>query len=314
MPFAGWLWLADLLSNLFAASDRYMIIHFAGVSSEVAAGMVGQYHSSRVIPEQMFGFATLFCGMLLPYLSHDYERQHMRAVREKINLTFKLYALAMTLGGALFLWTAPWLFNSFLAGKYAEGFSVTPWSLVAFLWYGMYVITQLYLLCCERGASCSVALSLGLLTNIGLNALLLPVWGLCGAVVATALSNGLALSVAAFLARRHGMQWNIGVYVAGLLPLTLVAGPGVAVAVLGLLLLLSRFTPLVFAADELRVIRDSVTAGWQQVPTHRGPADAATVTNQSPARLSVPRTRSTAVSKPCTKLPQIDDHCAPCSC
>lgn len=134
LPFAGWIWLADLFANLFAASDRYMIIHFADVPAQTAAGMVGQYHSSRVIPEQMFGFATLFCGMLLPYLSHDYEQRQFQAVRDKINLSFKMYALLMTLAGSIFLWGAPWLFSSFLGGKYAEGLSVTRWSLVAFLW------------------------------------------------------------------------------------------------------------------------------------------------------------------------------------
>ncbi len=262
LPFAGWLWLADLLSNLFAASDRYMIVHFASVPADVAAGMVGQYHSSRVIPEQMFGFATLFCGMLLPYLSHDWERRQFQAVRDKVNLLFKLYVLAMTSAGALFLWVAPWLFNSVLAGKYAEGFSVTPWSLVAFVWYGLYVITQVYLLCCERGSSCSVALSVGLVTNIGLNWLLLPIWGLYGAVMATALSNGLVLGIVVYLASRHGMRWNAGVCATGLLPVMLVVGPGAAVAALGVLLMLSRATPLIFTAEEIGVIRRTLTAGW----------------------------------------------------
>ncbi len=86
LPFAGWLWLADLLSNLFAACDRYMIVHFARVPADVAAGIVGQYHSSRLIPEQMFSLAILFCGMLLPYLSHDWERNDRPAVSAQAQL------------------------------------------------------------------------------------------------------------------------------------------------------------------------------------------------------------------------------------
>ncbi len=176
----------------------------------------------------------------------------------------------MTTLGAIFLWVAPWLFDSFLAGKYAAGFAVTPWSLVSFLWYGMYVVAQTYLFCGERGSSCSIALALGLATNIVLNFMLLPTMGLLGAVMATAIGNGLVLIIAGYLARRHGMQWNSGVVIAGLLPVVLLNGAEFALGTVILVLVTNYFSPVLFSADEVRLLSESLHHGTsrarQQVP------------------------------------------------
>jgi len=40
----------DLLSALFEATDRYMIIHFSGFDTTAALATVGNYHTARVVP------------------------------------------------------------------------------------------------------------------------------------------------------------------------------------------------------------------------------------------------------------------------
>ena len=46
-PFAIWLWISNLLHNLFEVTDRYMLIHWSDTTADIAQGLVGQYHSGR---------------------------------------------------------------------------------------------------------------------------------------------------------------------------------------------------------------------------------------------------------------------------
>ena len=73
LPFATWVWLINLLANLFDAADRFMIVHFAKETAISADSLVGQYHSSRVVPCLLVAVAGIVGGVLLPYMSHDWE-------------------------------------------------------------------------------------------------------------------------------------------------------------------------------------------------------------------------------------------------
>ena len=255
LPFAGWIWLADLLSNLFFAADRYMIVHFGEFTSDTAVAMVGQYHSSRIIPDQMIAMAALIGGILLPYLSHDWERGDRETVVNRLNLTLKLYTLLMTAVGIGLMLCAPWLFDIVLEGKYGAGLSVTPWSIVACLWFGLYCLAINFLYCCERAGYCSVCLAVGLVANIGLNYLLLPVWGLQGAVMATAIANAFATIMVYYYAHRFGMEWTRGTWVVGALPLALVYDARLGLALFLILLLLDRFHTVLLTAEEKQFLR-----------------------------------------------------------
>ncbi|MCA9262361.1 MAG: oligosaccharide flippase family protein [Planctomycetales bacterium] len=225
MPFAGWIWFSNLTSNMFTAADRYMIVHFADVEPLAAAGLVGQYHSSRVVPELMVAVAALLASVLLPYLSADWELQKARTVSRKLNFALKLYGLVGTLGGGLLLCVAPWLFNVLLGGKYGAGLAILPWTIAYCLWFGMVSIAQQYLMCAENARRISAALFAGLITNIVLNYLWLPMFGLLGAVLATAAGNSVALVVTILFSRRYGMRMEKGTIAVCLMPLGLaVAG------------------------------------------------------------------------------------------
>ncbi len=56
LPFAGWVTLASLMGNLFDVADRYMIVHYAPGGAEHALGLVGLYHSCRVVPLLLLNF------------------------------------------------------------------------------------------------------------------------------------------------------------------------------------------------------------------------------------------------------------------
>ncbi|TWT39641.1 lipopolysaccharide biosynthesis protein [Blastopirellula retiformator] len=220
-PFAAWMWIANLLSNLFLIVDRYMIVHFGGFTPEQAATEVANYHSSRVVPWLMASISGLVIGVLLPHLSADWEAGRKREVGDNTNLIIKLGSLTFVGGGVAILFAAPWLFGVVFNGKYDGGLEVLPWTVASCASSSIGGLTLLYLYCAEKARLVSLLYAVGLTFNICLNFLLLPRLGLEGAVLATAVSNGVTFCVGLILCRRLGMEIDSATWMAVLLPMSL---------------------------------------------------------------------------------------------
>lgn len=255
MRFAIWVWVANLLSNLFAVVDRYMIIHASGMSSEVALAQVGNYHSSNILPMLLISVANLMVGAATPHLSYDWEQNRREEVSARLNLLLKLTSLGMLAAGIGILALCPVLFRVAFENKYADGLAVLPWTLASSVWFSLLMVAQTYVWCAEQTHRAAWPMVWGLLANVVLNLLWLPKWGLCGAVVATACATCLALALQLRVNRRCGMQICQGTWVACVVPLMLVFG--VVPAAIGLMILLAICfnTNAVLTAGE----RDSLT-------------------------------------------------------
>lgn len=262
LPFAGWIWVTNLLANLSSVVDRYMILYLAHADATVASGLVGQYHSSRVAPDLLASVASMLAAAMLPYNSRDWEAGDRRTVSVRVNLALKLVGLIFTAAGAAVLLATPLLFGWALGGKYAAGEAVQPWALVLCIWLSLAVLAQSYLWCAERAGWATFAIGVGLVASSALNFALLPHLGLPGAVIATALGNGVMLVVTLWLNRRAGMELRRGVVVAALAPLSLISGVAWAgIAVCALAVAAAR-TELVFSTDEKRRILAPIRAAW----------------------------------------------------
>jgi O-antigen/teichoic acid export membrane protein len=232
LPFAGWVLLSNLLTNLFAVADRYVIVHFAPGSPAEALTLVGQYHSSRVVPLLLASLAAILGTVLLPHLSHDWEAGRRARVSARLNLFLKLLVLLLTAASAGILLLAPLLFDVAFQGKYADGLAVLPWTLVYCIWCGAGMVAQSYLWCAERAGWSSVALSAGLAVGVALNVLWLPAMGLHGTVLATSAANLVVLVLVLWLGHRAGMRRDRGLWLVLAAPLALCLGPWVAAMVL----------------------------------------------------------------------------------
>ncbi|RCS46265.1 lipopolysaccharide biosynthesis protein, partial [Bremerella cremea] len=268
LPFAAWLWAINLLSNLFEVVDRYMIVHFSGLTSEQSITLVGDYHSSRVVPWLMVAVANLFGGILLPHLSADWERGDKQLVSRQINLLMKAAVLVMTTGAIVIGIFAPFLFEYVFAGKYNGGLNVLPWTLTYCVWYSLTGCAMLYFCCAEKTHVGAIVYGIGLLANVLLNALLLPPFGLPGAVIATALANAIAVSLAMWLSARHGMEVQRSTLVLVAVPFLLGFGWPVALVVLGILLWQAITSERVFDASE----KETLKAGLSELTKRFRPA------------------------------------------
>jgi O-antigen/teichoic acid export membrane protein len=244
--FAVWIWFTNLLCNMFAVVDRYMLVHYSGFDSVTALEQVGNYHSSRVVPLLLISLADLLASILMPYLSHDWERGEKRLVSDRINLVLKLTALGMLGISVAVLWGAPLLFQVAFENKYAAGLEVLPWTLTFCVWYALLIVAQNFIWCAEKTKLGSLPLGIGLVANILLNFALLPIWGLQGAVLATTFSTGLALGLLYWLNHRAGMELPPGLIWLTAAPIALGGGPWLASAAFLLLVLAVPFSRILF--------------------------------------------------------------------
>ena len=230
LPYAGALWAMNLIGNVFELSDRYMILHLSPGGELAGQASVGQYHSGRMLPVLLMSLSTLIGGVLMPYLSADWENGKKQAVRDRMRRVLLAVSACFTLGAALALLIAPWMFSTLLEDRYSDGLAMMPIVFVFCIWASLVTLGENYLLVAERGKLVAVCLACGLVANIGLNALLLPVWGLHGAVVATLSAHGTVLLTLWLAMSRTEFAWDRTVLYVTLLPMTLLLGPWVAAA------------------------------------------------------------------------------------
>ena len=230
LPYAAALWTMNVLANVFELSDRYMILHLTPGGEIAGQAAVGQYHSGRIIPVLLMSLASMISGVLMPYLTADWEAGRKQAVQDRLRGVLSALAVVFTTGAAIGLWVAPWMFHTLLQDRYSSGLSVMPMAFVFCIWASLVTVGQTYLWVTEKGKYVGVALGIGLVSNLTLNSLLLPLWGLPGAVTATLCSHGVVMLGIWVAMWRSGYPIDQTKVYLTLLPATLLAGPAIAIA------------------------------------------------------------------------------------
>jgi O-antigen/teichoic acid export membrane protein len=274
VPFAAWMWVVNLLTNLFEVVDRYFLLQLADVDSQAAQALVGQYHSGRLLPLVLVGLASMLAGLLMPYITAAWEQGRRHDALKQLQLTLKLVSFGFTAAGLATIAMAPYLFGTILEGRYSDGLAIMPLALVASTWYSLVTVGQDCLWCSGRGHWACLAVGIGLVACIVLNVALIPPFGLWGAVWATALANAVALVVLLAINTRFGWHIEPRVWLAALaplillLPLPLATALSIATAYIGLrrgwLLEPSEIVRLVAAARDV-----GQRFGWRRLAAVR---------------------------------------------
>ena len=142
------------------------------------------------------------------------------------------------------------------------------------------MVAQNYLWCAEKARGASLALLLGLVLNLLLNAIWLPAYGLHGAVLATAVANALSLLTIFYLNRRAGMQVDASTILVSLLPASLGCGEIVAALLTMAVVVIGYRTNWVIdtrekqqvnsAVDRLIGLARRITSSWTPASASRG--------------------------------------------
>ncbi|MEM7457680.1 MAG: polysaccharide biosynthesis C-terminal domain-containing protein [Planctomycetota bacterium] len=249
-PFALWMWWSNLCYNLFEVADRYMLIHWSPVEASVAQSSVGQYHSGRVLPLLLVGVSVVLGGLLMPYMSAAWVKGEHRKAQNQLTWTIKLTGLSFTIAGFACLLLAPFLFNTFLEGRYNDGLAVLPLTMVYCIWMSLSTVGQDYMWVAEKGKYVLAAVSSSLVLNITLNMLLIPTMGMWGAVIATTAANAVNLVLIYGCNHRIGCRTDAGVWTTAILPLSLLLPQIVIVFVLATVAIVAIRTNWIFNPEE----------------------------------------------------------------
>ena len=270
IPFAAWILLINVLSNLYGYADRYLILHYAPGNEGDRLAMVGQYHSARVVPLLLASLATLISVILLPHLSHDWESGRRERVSFRLNLFLKLATLGLFAAATAVLAIAPLLFDVAFRGKFAGGSAALPGMLVAAVWFGAAVIAQQYIWCAERTGLVCLALGAGLAGQSGDQSAAAP-----GARTdrrrywAAIAANLVLLLLILYFARLLGFHVQRGAWILLAAPASLCLGPWIALGVLAAISFAATRSELIFIREDKEKIRGKIgrvlRQNWQHI-------------------------------------------------
>ncbi len=250
LPFAASIWLMNLLGNLFDVVDRYMLLHLANTDVLSSTAIVGQYHSGRILPVLITSLAAMLNGMILPHLSADWEAGEREAVKTRIRSTMKLMTLffwALSIGGMV---VSPFVFQTLLKGRYADGLSIMPLGLVHCTYAAVAAFLCNYFWCEEKGGLVTKLMAFGLLLNIVLNFLMVPLWCVYGAMLATFLAGVAILGMTIAIMSQRGCWVGRQAVILAILPASLAVSTSLSMLVFTLIILLISRTDLLLSADE----------------------------------------------------------------
>jgi polysaccharide transporter, PST family len=270
LPFALSIWCMNLLTNLFDVVDRYMLLYLAAETAEHGRALVGQFHSGRIMPVLLSSLTMMLSSILLPYLAAEWEAGRKKQVGESMQLILKcssLFFVALSVASLAF---APILFQQILNGKYADGLSIMPLAMLHCCVAGIAFLMQTYFWCAERGRIVGVIIATGLGMNIVLNVLLVPVFTLQGAMLATSLAgiSILAMTLVEMLRSGVAFRWNSLWFC--LLPLTLVLGSAFSAMALALMFWLASRTDWLLTSAEKKTLDQALIPRLRKFGWSRG--------------------------------------------
>ncbi len=265
LPFVFTVWLTDWVTNLFAITDRYMIVHFSGLSSADALALVGQYHVARFIPLVFVQIAGLLATVFMPYLVQHWESGDRHGATFRLNLMLKGLGIALLVASTVVSFSSPFIFQQIFQGKFADGATVLPGVLAFCCWAAMAFVARTFLWCTKRPLLVTLSYLGGLAVNVALNAILLPRFGLAGAVWATAAGTCFALGSILLLSVHEGWKPDRGTCVACLLPATLLLGAPAAALAVATVVLFCLTTTYVLNQQDKRQLATAVRGFAMQV-------------------------------------------------
>ncbi len=247
LPYAGMLWMMNFLANLFEVSDRYMLLHLSQGGEAVGQALVGQYHAGFIFPNLLISFSLMLSGILLPYLSADWESERRPQIITRLRQMLQCVSVGFTMFAVVAMCLAPWLYGWVFDGRYQSAERVLPIALLQAIWISLFFVGQTYLLCAERGRQLVGLLCAGLAVNLCLNWLLIQHFGLAGALMATASANLVLLMLLLLYITSCGER--VGLATLGLcsLPICLLGGPLCASLTLFVVLLIAGRTNLLLS-------------------------------------------------------------------
>ena len=192
--------LSLIFEHLLSIGDRFLIAGFLGESA------VGMYAAGYGLADRLLDIIFIWFGAAVwPLTIRAFEQDGPEAARKVAGQAAGLMGLiAFPAAAGLALVAAPLTTVLVGEGVRAEAATILPWIALSGLMNGMmtYYFHEAFTLTRRTGVM-ALLMSGSALLNLALNLLLIPVFGLQGAAIATVIAYALALVICVVMGRRH---------------------------------------------------------------------------------------------------------------
>ncbi len=199
--------IPGLISAWFVgSSDRYVIGYFLGAAS------IGVYSAGYTLGSAAFIMVRIFSFVLPPTLSRLYDEGRIDEVKTHLSYSLKFLLLIII----------PFIFGAVVLSKQVLLLFSTPQVVTQGYYVVPLVALAILLLCfCEpfgavltlvkKTKISGIAYTLAALVNLGLNILLVPIWGILAAAITTIIAYSLLLGINVYYSRKEfsfDMNWR----------------------------------------------------------------------------------------------------------
>jgi O-antigen/teichoic acid export membrane protein len=253
LKFSSWSMFMPLQMQLLMLVDRWILVRLRGLHD------VGIYSAAASVSAYVFLLGQLTANVLSPNLSQMWEEGDRGMVMRRINFALRVTLLGL-LGVALFLLAvSPWVIRVICGRGFLQSADLI-WAFVIYnLFFSAFYVVNLYPTLIEKPQMGLFAISAGLVSDVGLNLILIPRFGLQGAATAAFTSMAVIVVVLLVACVRAGFRVELRtLFVMALLFLPTLRSRELLLAVYAALIVVVVFTPWVLARDEKAMLRERV--------------------------------------------------------
>jgi len=192
--------ISPVVNTIFSCVDRWMLGRFTDFTQ------VGVYSIAINLAGFIFFFGMIAGNILLPNISNIWEQGDKNKVMYMLNFALKLNTLFILFGAFAIFLLKNQIVSILYGAEYIQCLPIVGILLIFWLHHGIYWTVAGYAEIAEKTYIPLICSCVGLISNIFLNYILIPKYGVMGAAVATTFSFGLLLIVVFIWFRKEGLR------------------------------------------------------------------------------------------------------------
>lgn len=250
--FSIWFVITPLVYTLFIYTDRWMIARFLNLSS------TGVYSVASNVSGLIFTFGMIVGNVLMPNLSKSWEQGNKKKAVQTLGFATKANTLILLTGAVVLFLFKSQIVSLLYGEKYAGAVPVVGALLIFWLFNSIPWTMGNYAQLIEKTYirfSCSF---IGLASNVLLNYILIPRYGLMGAAFATVASSAIIVITMFLWFWREGLRLRPATMLVCILPFMLLCNRSLIIFLFLVLAGLVLKTDLIITRDEKDTLRDRI--------------------------------------------------------
>jgi len=171
--------------HLLKISDRYMITYLGGETAKKALHQVGIYSLGYRVGMIMQFVVSLISLVYFPFAMKISKTSYAKNAYRKL---YKNYIFIGSIFAFIIILFALEIFQLFIDVRFWGGIRIVAFGVISSFLTGIFNILNISFYIRKKAKSIAVAVSIGAILNISLNFVLIPLWGIIGAGIASIVS------------------------------------------------------------------------------------------------------------------------------